>query len=293
MPKNRLGLTLIEVVVVLSIIGILASLTTVAVRFARESARRLSCQNNLHQLGIAINHYVGSNRIYPKLFGNRGAKGLEAADQTAFIAILPELEIPVQKWNSLLPNDDPKNYPPPVLRCPSSNQYLGYRYNCGTSLNLRLNSNGFLRVFDGLSPSGIQDGLSNTAMMSERMSGKSREKPIGVIYSPYNFTDEKFVSYCEQANDPRRREEDVGLEWQSYQWRDVAYGHFLAPNCSHWDCQAQELHLIATRSYHSGGVFTLYADGSVHWINNEIDLPTWRALGTVSGHDMLSLTPAD
>jgi prepilin-type N-terminal cleavage/methylation domain-containing protein len=57
--KSRLGVTLIEVLVVISIITVLCALLIPAVMLARESVRRISCSSNLSQLGMALNSYLG------------------------------------------------------------------------------------------------------------------------------------------------------------------------------------------------------------------------------------------
>ena len=65
LPTRRRGFTLVEMLVVIAIIGVLIGLLVPAVQNARESARRLSCANNLKQLGLGVLAFDSANGYFP------------------------------------------------------------------------------------------------------------------------------------------------------------------------------------------------------------------------------------
>lgn len=63
--RRRTGLTLLELLIVISIIAVLIALLLPAVQSAREQARRTQCRNNLLQIGIALHNYQQAHRVLP------------------------------------------------------------------------------------------------------------------------------------------------------------------------------------------------------------------------------------
>lgn len=137
------GFTLVELLVVISIIGMLMALLLPAVQQAREAGRRNTCNSNLHNIALAVTNFSGAKGAYPgyveplPLISGSGGGSATASTQYVYpaswtVPILPYMERTdvynlwrnYPNWTASMVAGASANVPPPVyinvLTCPSS-----------------------------------------------------------------------------------------------------------------------------------------------------------------------------
>jgi hypothetical protein len=141
----------------------------------------------------------------------------------------------------------------------------------------------------------IQDGLSNTALYSERLVGAA---PPASLRNTLAVTIEPLLigPACIQAQLGTDGLSDgdpfAGASWLKGGQRHTRYSHLLPPNSKYQDCTLsgwQGLALMTARSAHVGGVNLLCCDGHVVFIGDQVSVAVWRALGTPNGNEVVEL----
>ncbi|MFV1967784.1 MAG: DUF1559 domain-containing protein [Pirellulaceae bacterium] len=204
--RKRAGFTLVELLVVIAIIGILVALLLPAVQAAREAARRMSCGNNMKQLGLALHNYHDTYKVFVAAKGGTGWNGTNTGNWgrlSGFIGLLPYLEqaplydqisgtfvstCSVTPSPPFGPEPWATCYEPwlrqvPTLLCPSDGQPVqsysdgrspiaktNYGFSAGDSIVASQNASETRGVFAANRNYGlrdIKDGSSNTLLMAE------------------------------------------------------------------------------------------------------------------------------
>lgn len=191
MFSKRRGMTIVELMVVIAIVGILVALLMPAVQAARESARRMQCQSHLRQVGLALHNYHAAHRTLPPgCLQWRPFRGNPRLKNFAWSAlILPHLEATnvQQLVNFDYPFDHPLNavarktniatYLCPSVPMPAEKSgKTDYGGIYGQRINTRVNTDNGVFLYDRkISHREIVDGLTQTLMVAEDTGGPDAE----------------------------------------------------------------------------------------------------------------------
>ena len=324
----RDAFTLIEVLVVMTIIGMLVAVILPAVQAIREQGRRLQCVNNLKQIGLALASYHDTFQILP--FGTGpdddrreattgDSKSRRFSTHSQLLLYLEQkplfdaINFQVAPFYPYLharpgPLGDNLNYTAAVavvevFLCPSDynrgNFTWGrnsYRSCNGSTWSGRLSDGAFGQV-SRVRFGDVVDGLSTTASFCERIKGVGREgpnNPLGdLFFKDANWTEGTLRQWCLDLSDQEAsayvQDRDGGRTWLEGNMNWTRYNHVLTPNLK--SCKNRLTWsgvVMSATSYHPGGVNVLMLGGSVHLVRNVVNPSVWRALATIKGGETIS-----
>jgi len=320
--SGRRAFTLVELLVVIAIIGVLIALLLPAVQSAREAARRMQCANNLKQVALALHAYHGGYGVFP--MGLRANNGRENVGMTWMMLLLPYFDqkqlAATLDYSAVIPTTYTVNawaFRQKILAysCPSDDAgvegYYDQTYNGGPGF-ARSNVVGCFSA-DGtyIEPDAplTTGGPNNSASINPSvLSGKRAFFNMHVVRSVTDITDgtSHTAAVSEEISGPDHTSDLRGM-WMSG-W-GIHYTHQYGPNSPMPDimanvgsvlrCDPAKVPCVSTaahwwtinfsaRSYHPGGVNVGLADGSVDFVENDIDYRVWQALGSINGNEAIA-----
>jgi prepilin-type N-terminal cleavage/methylation domain-containing protein/prepilin-type processing-associated H-X9-DG protein len=293
------GFTIVELLVAIVIISILMALLIPAVQAAREAARRLHCQNNLKQIGLAVLNFTGSHQgCLPEVI--RGTNGIIRPDDVGWdsgafswrVTVLPYLEQQglYDRLDFNQSSQAPENYSVvgqilPDYQCPSTPKYPRSSHQCPE--------------VDGklVGPTvGMTDYLA-----SVKMGGLNSNDASGAWDNveknwPYRRYITRLSNITDGLSNTILITERAGLEATCFK------GSFMECDGSGWaqatHCASRLFwfsnHLVNVHpsvsifGFHTSGANVAMCDGSVRFLSADSDFETVWALLTREGGEIIS-----
>jgi prepilin-type N-terminal cleavage/methylation domain-containing protein len=311
--RGERAFTLIELLVVIAIISLLIGLLLPAVQAAREAARRMQCQNNLKQIGLAMHGYHDVWQSFPPAYLARSVTGLELGTGWAWgTLVLPYLEQrPVYDAANfdlgfgevsasllgLFENKTVRRISVSAFLCPSdiggegplslgqgsgsvdgsAGQYVASAGWMDSSQS-PINGTGVLYPNSRVAIGDVRDGTSATLMIGERSRNLADATWSGVFGSR-----SEPAPLCTKAGWPVQS--CVGLMFllmgRSGPSSDVVSGGIPGGNTpNHQGADG-------FASLHPGGCQFLLSDGSVRFVKETLAPQVFRALATRAGGEII------
>jgi len=300
------GFTLVELLVVITIIGILIALLLPAVQAAREAARRMQCGNNFKQVGLALHNYHTAKGCFPPGMLNWGNGPYGWWSWSAYL--LPYVE--QQGVYDMITFDDTGYCGPDgsmssnrrscaaVIRayvCPSDPQAgeLVYAWSGSPSNGPDPQDNCALTNMCGVSdsvlwvdspswgnpkkyPSDVDGvfGLNGCCTIADIRDGTSNTLMVGEV----------------AGKGPGTRRGDMWVSWNLLSTQDGINGPFTVPGGTYPPDNQGWLRYTGFASFHPGGCNFAMADGSVSFLSQNIVDAVRKALTTRDGMNHRSYT---
>ena len=322
------GFTLVELLVVITIIGILIALLLPAVQAAREAARRAACGNNLKQFALAVANFESQQRHYPP----SGQPTLPDSNGnihpwSAQALILPFLEqsglhsmIDLTQSYEMATNTQLAATRVPTYVCPSEirdevrfsssgapqHYPLNYVVNLGTWFvydpQTQRGGDGAFYYSSRLTTADMRDGLSFTLLAAEVKAWQPYYRNAALSSDPGIPLSTAVCSLGGQF-----KQSSGHTEWVDGRVHQTGFTTAFPPNTKvlcqvdgvdydvDWTNQQEgksatisTFGAVTARSYHPGGVHVARMDGSIHWVSDSIDGNVWQGISTRDGQEVIS-----